>query len=369
MTEPLDFYAGERHYIDHLLPLYRALPDDRRGDFYAGARRHADAYAADRGLHAIPVLQPPAGSTPIVVASYGDARAAHGRPIALLEHGAGQHYSTGNPAYSGGVDRGDVGLFLCPSETVAARNRQVYPDAEFAVVGCPKLDPWHRRSGCSCPASEYGGGLLPGPIMEISCDWHGELSPLSAGSPDRPVVAISFHWPTPGPPEAGNAFGHFRPAFRELVAEFPTVLGHAHPRFFGTVRPYYEAAGIRPVRDFAEILDLADVYVCDNSSTIYEFASTDRPVVLMNSPKYRRGVDHGLRFWDLATVGLQVDTPTALAETVRLAVADPDVVASERRRCVAEVYASADGTATEKAVAALCAWQPDPSRVRRISKG
>ncbi len=331
---PLDFFAGERHFCDHLWPIWEALPPERRGTFYAGSRRGADRYADELGMDVTRCATPPRDGRPIVVASYGNLKSCPGRPAALLEHGAGQQYGTANPGYSGGTDRGEVGLFLCPSETVAARNRERYPEAEYAVVGCPKLDRWHR-------------------------------SPLAYTEDDRPVVALAFHWPTPGPPEMGNAWEHFCSALREVRRSFPTVLGHGHPRFLGAIAPHYESAGIEVVRDFAEVLDRADVLAVDNSSVLYEFASTDRPVVLMNAPWYRRDVDFGLRFWDLATVGLQCDEPGALVDTIRLALADPPVVAAERSRCVSEVYGVLDGTGAQKAAAALCAWRPDPAKVRR----
>lgn len=379
--EPLDFYASERQYLDHLLPVYSALPEHARGEFWLGTRRGADRYARELGFHGRACAAPPRRPTPTVVASYGDEKTCHGRPIALLEHGAGQQYSDGNPGYSGGRDRAEVGLFLCPSETVAARNRLAYPDAVSVAVGCPKLDRWHRRMPCFCagpggatgspdPADPDGLVCVAGPWeVADACDWHGANSPLESGGPRRPVVAISFHWPTPGPPEAGNAFDHFAPALRDLATSFPTVIGHAHPRFYGAVVPRYDMAGIQPVRNFSTVLDLADVYICDNSSTIYEFASTDRPVVLMNSPTYRRDVEHGLRFWNLATVGLQVNRPSRLVEAVELALADPDVIADERDRCVREVYSATDGLASARAAAALLEWRPDRSRIRRISKG
>ena len=94
--------------------------------------------------------------------------------------------------------------------------------------------------------------------------------------------------------------------FLAALAERWTVLGHGHPRILDQLMPVYEELGIEPAYTFEEVLDRASVYCCDNSSTLFEFASLDRPVVVLNPPWYRREVEHGLRFWEAATVGVQV---------------------------------------------------------------
>jgi hypothetical protein len=59
------------------------------------------------------------------------------------------------------------------------------------------------------------------------------------------------------------------------------------------------------VASLREVQRRAAVYVCDNSSSMYEFAATGRPVVVLDLPEgrikgigYRRNINHGLRFWD-----------------------------------------------------------------------
>jgi UDP-N-acetylglucosamine:LPS N-acetylglucosamine transferase len=101
------------------------------------------------------------------------------------------------------------------------------------------------------------------------------------------------------------------------------VLGHGHPRIMERLLPIYDALDIEPVYDFEEVLERADCYVCDNSSTMFEFASTGRPVVVLNPPWYRREVNHGLRFWEAAGVGVNCDRPQDLAGAVATALQDP----------------------------------------------
>lgn len=330
MTETVDFYASERHLFDHLLPIWQALPDGARHKFLAGAG--IAGYARTRGVD-VDIAQPGSDRARlVVVASYGDEQRSGRDRVVLLEHGAGQDYriagTLGHRAeHAGGPGRERVRLFLCPNQLVADRNRAVYPAADVAVVGCPKLDPWH---------------LLP------PTRWTPE-----SGRP--PVVAISFHWPCTVVPECGNAWDHYRPALHRLARAFPGALGHAHPRFFPTAAPIFERAGLEPVADFADVLDRADVYACDNSSTIFEFASTGRPVVVLNAPWYRRDVNHGLRFWDAADVGINVDEPGDLLDAVAAALADPPDVAARRHLRVGSVYAHRDGSAARRAAEAIMA--------------
>jgi len=148
MAGPIDVYATERHYADHLAPIYLALPVDERGRWYAPAALHDHI----RGLGVSPAMigpgTPPRGYTVALVASHGDLRGIGDRPAVFVEHGAGQTYRSApgeepsHPAYSGGKDREGVVLFVCPSETVAERNRRRYPGVPAVAVGSPRMDRW-----------------------------------------------------------------------------------------------------------------------------------------------------------------------------------------------------------------------------------
>jgi hypothetical protein len=262
------------------------------------------------------------------VCSIGDTKVARRlgyRRFAFMEHGAGQTYvmpgGIRHPSYAGGADREDTELFLVPNEYSAAAWRSSYPAAAVDVVGCPKLDELPAR--------------VPGP---------------------GPVVAISFHWPAFVAPEAGTALGHYVPALAALAARFQ-VIGHAHPKgdWQARIEHYYRSAGIELVRDFDEVCRRADVYVCDNSSTLFEFAATGRPVVVLNAPQFRRDVHHGGRFWDWASVGTNVDQPGDLVAGVARALEEPDRFREERERVVDLVYAHRSGAA-QRVATAIATW-------------
>jgi len=336
----LDALAFEPHFLDHIAPVWRALPQGARGRLLVDRDLQLDARAEARGIEAeavsgsqIRMSSPPpkarAGDGPLaLVASIGDMKIARRlgyRRFVFIEHGMAQSYSgTGRSpieaSYSGGPDREDVVLFLVPNKHAAGRWRATYPQTPVEVVGCPKLE--------TLPARDAG---------------------------PAPVVCISFHWNTPLvglPPEAGNALGEFRPILPDLAVRFPDLIGHAHPRHAKEMARIYRLAGIPFVEDFEEVCRRADVYVCDNSSTIFEFASTGRPVVLMNAKQYRRHVHHGLRFWEAASVGVQVDDKADLASCIDRALSDPPEQQAAREAALSVVYAYR-GNAANRAAAAI----------------
>lgn len=321
----LDCLAGEPQFCDHLAAVWRALPDDDRGDFLVPATLRSRA--ARRGIVGKPLSADP--TRPVLVASYGDLKQARrlGRTrIAYIEHGIGQSYF-GSPdgarraSYAGGKDHADVGLFLVPNEHSAQRWREAYPAATTAIVGCPKLADLPR-----------------------------------GGSPEKPVIALSFHFDCMVVPETMPAFGHFRAAFPALAERYQ-VIGHAHPKgdWPRRMARAYTRLGIEFVADFEDVCRRASVYVCDNSSTIYEFAATDRSVVVLDAPTYRRDVHHGLRFWEAADVGVRVSRPEDLGAAVELALADPPHLQAAREAALRIVYRYRDD-APQRAVTALTDW-------------
>jgi hypothetical protein len=320
----IDALAHEPQFLDHLAPVWLALPAATRGRFMVEPR--LVKRAAELGIDAEPSPRPPrvpayppprTDGPPLLVASYGDIKVGRRLgfgPFAFIEHGAGQSYA-GDPrwvnqlisgSYAGGPDRSDVELFMVPNAHAAERWRDAYPDARVELVGSPRID--------SLPQREPGPG---------------------------PVVAISFHFQAPMslPPEAQTAIGEYRPLLPDLAARFTTI-GHAHPKadWPQQMERIYRKAGIPFVAFFDEVCRQADVYVCDNSSTIFEFASTGRPVVLLNSKFYRRNIHHGLRYWEAASVGLQVDRPEDLLATIERALEDPIDQQRAREAALSIVY-------------------------------
>lgn len=280
----IDGYASMPHYAAHVSSVLAALPENVRGTMS---------------------LQ---GDGPVIVASYRDHRTVRraGRKAIVMEHGAGQSYSDERPEYPGGRDRGDALLFLAPNHQAAARWKQKYPRVPVEIVGSPRTD------------------LLPA----------REAGPTT--------VAITFHWDCRVAPEARNAERHFRSALPALAKEF-NLIGHAHPR--ANLAGLFRSRGIEWVPDFDEVCRRADLLVFDNTSAGFEFAATGRPVVVMNAPWYRRSASHGLRFWDAATVGLQVDDPARLVEMVRAALRDTREMRVRRNRALALAFPFPNGAA------------------------
>ncbi len=321
---PIDVLASAPHYVDHAVAVFGALPEDERGSIIAprplAARIEAAGFeAGDWNRIGNP--------QPVLVASFADLGRAvgAGRPrIAIMEHGAGQSYggrvhARDRGSYAGGMYRDAASLFLHPGEHPAARDRERYPDARVEVVGSPFLDTIPKREGAK-----------------------------------GRVVAVSCHFNSPIAPETRNALPWIWPGVLSLRDRFE-VLGHAHPRVYEKVRRSYALNGIEAVREFSDVCRRADVYVCDNSSTLFAFAATDRPVVVVNPPWYDRRIDHGLRFWEAADVGVQCDNPADLAACVDEALKDKPAQRKRRERALDLVYAYREGAA-KRAADVLLEW-------------
>lgn len=330
----IDAIACERQFLDHAAPVWLVLPESVRGTFHVAEGLQERA----RGLGIEPTVidatalrrtpQQPARDHGrlCLVASIGDTkigrRLGYG-PFVRLEHGAGQGYRDDRSgSYAGSRGNEDAALVLVPNEYAATLWRRTYPGARVEVVGSPVLDRLPRR--------EPGSG---------------------------PVIAMSWHWPGPG--YAGTAWGEYRGVLPDLMARYQ-VIGHQHPNwlqrsFAGPPSAWYAKLGIPFVEEFDDVCRQADVYVADNTSTLWEFASTGRPVVVVNSRAWSRQVQHGLRFWDAANVGVNVDKPADLVAAVERALEDPPEVQAAREAALDIVYAYRSGAA-QRAAAAISAW-------------
>lgn len=317
----IDAFCSAPWYVDHLAPIWRALPPEARGRLYTTARSLPNA--AGLANVTTKLLISGDNARPILTMSFGDYRAARSagrKRIAVGQHGAGQSYSNDHPAYPGGRGYEQASLFLVPNETAAARWRDRYPATPVAVIGCPKID--------TLPKHEPGA---------------------------KPVVAFSFHWDGPSiAPEMRSAWSWYRNVI-PVIAREHAVIGHGHPRAMSRIGNWYTSSRIEIVPSFHDVLRRATVYACDNSSSMFEFAATGRPVVVLNAPVFRRNVEHGLRFWQAASVGVQVERARDLPEAVRIAIDDPPDVRAARETAVGVVYQPLRGGAAV-AVRALLDW-------------
>ena len=327
--------ATERHFVDHLAPIWLALPPEVRGTFYCGGgpARPRMAFMQAVGVHGITEA---CNGFPkrrhrglALVAASGDlnrlVRSTPEMRVAMFEHGCGLTYNRRQNSYAGASNRPNVDLFLFPNELSASKQRAAHPDRRIEILGSsPRLDPW-----------------APGGAAQL------EYQARREGR--KPVVCVSFHWDCQVVPETRSALPYYRKQFKDLVDRGWEVIGHGHPRIIDHAEIAYRAAGIEVVRDFAEVMERADLYCVDNSSTLYEFAATGRPVIALNCPRYRKHVRHGLRFWSHIP-GPQVDGPEDLPDMIELALSDPPKFRSLRESAIAEVYPMNDGDSTARAV-------------------
>ncbi len=180
-----------------------------------------------------------------------------------------------------------------------------------------------------------------------------------AAGREPPVISTSFHWgmlPSKRSPiaEQFGSFNEYASMMRPLADHF-TVLGHGHPRDIRRFERVYRRAGIETVRDFDEVCERADLFVIDTNSCAFEFASTGRPVVLVNGKHFRRDVEHGLRFWAASGVGVNCNSPAELIPAVRLALEDKPAQRKAREKALDIVYKFRSGAAS-RAAAAIVEW-------------
>ena len=327
------FIATHEHWIDHLGPVWRALPEALQGPFYTPNIEYAEA----RGIAAsqLPTWPKFNRADRVVICGEADRRRVSTVPTIRFEHGCGISYGgvvpvpPGAPrrslqamathhSYAGGRGQRNVVAFCNPNTYSNDRWVAAYPNVPSVIVGSPKMDPWHRRT--------YERNAVP-------------------------VVAVSFHADFTACPETRSTFDYYRSALIDLAKRRDIrVVAHVHPRARAMVEETYRDLEYLPT--FDEVLEQADVYVVDNSSTLYEFASTDRPVVILNAPFYRRDVHHGLRFWEHSDIGPTCETPRDLCAAVDLAIVDPEPYPTRRARASEVIYPHR-GEATARAAEAL----------------
>lgn len=265
----IDAIASLPHYLDHLAPIWRALPDELRGDLTVpvGLFGRAEARGCTNLSEAV------GDGEYVLAASYWDYADLGGtRKVILSEHGAGQSYGgdpnlevNRHPAYAGGRNRDEVVLFLNPGEHPAKRNADAYPDAVSVACGSPRLDELIARK----------------PVGH------------------EPTVVFTWHYNAQVCPESMSGFAYWRePTIAALEHAGYRVLAHAHPRAATDVLGFYDLRRTLYVPEFEEIVDQGDILIGDNTSAMFEWSALGRPVIALDSPEWRPAVRHGLRFWD-----------------------------------------------------------------------
>lgn len=352
------FFGSQQHFLDHLRPLWDALPDEEVEPFPVIGGRSRSVRQNSSGpprtfrIEAItprPESKRRTGERVVaVVAAAGDIKNTRGLPYVLFEHGAGFSFHGGprpysGASYAGGVGKAGAASLPSTNRWVQERNLKAYPDTPAPIVGCPKLDAF--ASMPPPPAEPY-------------------------------TIAIGFHWDCKVAPEAGSALPFYRRVLPGLVRAARSagfrLIGTGHPRARQTLWPEWRHLGVEVVENWADVCRQAHLYACDASSTLYEFARLGRPVVVLNAPWFRREVNHGLRFWECSDVGLNVNERGDLWPTIRAAAEDPPAIAARRAEVVDQVYPFF-GRSTELAVAELRRvgelvdlglWSPPPPAKR-----
>lgn len=329
----VDAVATHVHYAEHMLPIWLALPEEHRGTFYAAKKterflqsKKVDAVAFSRRSRKIPL-----SDNLTLVASFRDLKISNTskRATVYMQHGTGQAFQGSEGGNTGHIPTrldavSDTRLYLTPS-TYHIEQMRDFTASPIVPIGCPKLDEWHLRP--------------PKPRS------------------DPPVVALAFHWDRHTFPETRSGWDFYRPHFHLLTemrdAGEIELLGHGHPLMRDVFMPGYRKHKIPFVKHFTEVLEKADILLNDASSVLFEFASVDRPVVVLNTPWYRKHVDHGLRFWEHADIGIQVDKPeTELQDAIRNTLLyDPNK--QQRHAAVKAAYEFTDGKCAERAVEAI----------------
>jgi len=350
-TRRIDIFASHWHYLDHMAPVWRALPDEVRGDVLIESprlRAHPLVHEASGDLRK---NTKPSLISRVLVAGSADAKIAarYGWSCALMEHGAGQLYphSSGAKASSanaGGVDRHTIGLFLCTNEAVAEANARAYGRHRVVVVGSPRLEDLRSARDLFVPRSP--------PTLALTWHWPCNVAPTGARG---------------GPPWSGSLLNDFHTALVHLRSKWRgPMIGTSHPRAQNQARTAYRSVGIEYVPDFTDVLMAADVLSFDNTSAGWEAAALGVPVVLLSSPWWSRDVEQGLRFWKWADIGPEVvcDTyPEALAdrwvEAAVTALTQRHLYAPKAVAMSAEVFPYREDS-TQRAVDALLRWIGSP---------
>ena len=328
---PIEFYGSMKHYIEHLVPIYNALKV--RGPFYVPPT--LIKFAKMKGIkNPIQGDPPPVSKAPVAVASIIDLCKSYRfpRPVIFTDHGVGFSYRLGSSCCPGGSGpRHRVNLFLSSNNHSARRDIIKNPETAVAVSGCSRMDRWHEQK-----------------------DKLNEKLKTKA-----PIIVMSTHWDCKISPYSRSAFYHMEGAVPMLREKYgKRFFLSAHIKIQIMIREKARYYGVPFLSDFNTVLRKASLYIMDQGSTLYEFASMDRPVVAYNCPYYdkRFDGDFGMRFWEHCP-GIQCDEAINMLDVVEEALSDPIHYREMRERAVSYIYAYTDGKCAERAAKAITEWQ------------
>lgn len=330
----VDFVASEVQFAHHLAPVWHAVPDELRGSFWCGlgmtGTERTLRWLRDQGIRARVGNGPRRAKLCVVVSVMDMAKVLERNRASRLvfgEHGCGITYNLDRQSsYVGSPDRDGCVAITTPNDHTAATQAAATPDIEVVSLGSePRLDRWvgYRRARS-----------------------------------DPPTVAVSFHSDLNKVcPEARNALPYYRQHLGALVDAGYRVLGHGHPRLWtrGIAPALWRKVGFELCPDFDQVLAEADVFCVDNSSTLFEAAAAGIPTVAMNCPRYRRHVNHGLRFWDHIP-GVECEDGPGLVDAVKLALDDPPWAREKREAAVSHVFPRNDGHAADRFAEVIARW-------------
>lgn len=277
----INAYASQTHYFDHIAPIWARLADP---GVFLMTQTVWRSRGISGGLMGTTAVLPQ--GEPVLVAGQNDYEAVAPRPVVYMQHGIGQRYSP-DLGYAGGVDeQGRINerviAYLVPNEPAADAYRE-HHSIPVEVIGSPRLE---------------------------------ELSRFIATDRPADAIVMTWHWHGTRWPEQRSALPEYRGVLRDISRALP-VLGHGHPRQWGWFVKEYRKAGIEQVRDWPEALSRAHILTCDNSSVLFEAAALDVPVVVVNSQRYRREVEWGLRFWEWSDIGPNAWKPADLLPAIQ----------------------------------------------------
>ena len=326
---PVDFLARKAYYLDHLAPVWNAMPAEMRGTLYLTTESIDYAKRILIKPHITEYIEEQeCGHNPILTAAYGDAvRAAEfdeGRPVILMEHGVGLTF--GKPVYADGYgQRYKLAMFPVPNQHTLDKCMQELRSKPHPIIGVPKLDKW---------AGEFK-----------------QAHPM----PAKPTIAIAFHHGDKNsrPGETGSAWEHYTDILPELAKRYKLIL-HAHPIMDFELLKFYneKMAQVEFVSDFQEVMRQADIYINDCSSTLYEFCVTGKPVIILNAPWFDKKSNWGIRFWEYTDIGIQVDDPGTLIQAIDETIQNPEACQQARRRAVEDLFPYL-GTSADRAVSEI----------------